>query len=238
MSNPNNIIYNITDVPEPGKYCPLGQNVPTVQFGNLVPTNDQNSKIIFIGDAYVGKTTLIGCMKTSTYLKDYYATVGCAFVPIECRINSHQIKLNIWDTAGAEIHDSMTKAYYRGSNFACVCFAYNEPKSFSNIAKWMDALKENAGLDLNGVFLIGCKADLEHKVTDQQIQSICQKYKLEFFETSSLKKYNVTNFVKRLCYIGVLMAQDKSHAKKVVISDTVDLTQEQPAAQKDEKCKC
>lgn len=238
MSTSNNIIYNITDVPEPGKYCPLGTNLAPVQFGNLTPSNDQNNKIIFIGDAYVGKTTLIGCMKTNTYLKDYYATVGCAFVPIECRINSHPIKLNIWDTAGAEIHDSMTKAYYRGSNFACICFAYDDPKTFSHIPKWVNDIKENAGLDLNGLFLIGCKADLEHKVTDQEIQKICRQYKLEFFETSSLQKTNITNFVKRLCYIGVLMVQDKSQAKKVVISDTVDIAQEQPKQQRDEKCKC
>ncbi|OHT05194.1 Ras-related protein YPTC6 [Tritrichomonas foetus] len=235
----NSVVYNISNVPEAGKYFPLGQHIQNVQFGNLAPVNTQNNnKIILIGDPFVGKTTLVGCMKTNNYQQDYYATIGVAYVQIDCSLNSHDIKLNIWDTAGQEKTNALTKAYYRGANFACICFAYDDPKSFKNVHSWYSQIKENSGNDLNGIFLIGCKSDLEHKISDEEIAAICKQYKLEFFETSAKEKTNVEKLVKRLCYIGILMQQVQSHAKKVVIVDTVDIAKEQPKSQKDEKCKC
>lgn len=40
-----------------------------------------------------------------------------AFIPrvLSCRINDEDVRLMLWDTAGQEEFDAITKAYYRGS---------------------------------------------------------------------------------------------------------------------------
>ena len=233
------VVYNISNVPESGKFFHLGHN--SVDFSSLRPVNMQNNKIIFIGDAYCGKTTLIGFMRTNKFQEDYYATIGCAFVQIDCTINAQDVKLHIWDTSGEEKTNSMTKQYYRGSNFACICFAFDDPASFRNVERWYAEIKDNSGENLFGIFLIGCKNDLEKKVSNNEIEIVCKKYKMEFFETSAKESYNIDNLVKRLCYIATVMQLQQSKAKKIAVSSSVDISPEKstkPIKSEKEKCDC
>ena len=44
-----------------------------------------------------------------------------------------QLLLGIWDTAGSERYESMTKNYYRGADGAVLCFDLTEPESWEKV---------------------------------------------------------------------------------------------------------
>lgn len=237
MIKTNSLIYNIDNIPDPGQYYQINSKSNINEFDKLYPSSGQTFKVIVIGDAFVGKTTLIGCMQTNQYQKDYYATVGCAFTPIDCKLNNRDVKLHIWDTAGAEKHNThFFKSYYRSSDFACVCFSYDNLESFNRVDFWIQTVRENADPNIP-IFLVGCKSDLSHKITEELIQGLCQRQKVEYFKTSSLKKYGITNFVKRICVLGVLIQTEQSTAKKIVIFPKPVVIDQQQTEKKSD-CDC
>jgi GTPase SAR1 family protein len=58
----------------------------------------QKHKIVLIGDAMVGKTSLLHSLTRGVFLSDYHSTVCTGFS--SWTSNSHEVSLQIWDTAG------------------------------------------------------------------------------------------------------------------------------------------
>ena len=51
--------------------------------------------------------------------------------------------LQIWDTAGQERFRALNKTFYKNSLGALVIFDLTDRLSFTNLARWMDELKDN-----------------------------------------------------------------------------------------------
>jgi small GTP-binding protein len=88
---------------------------------------EQTFKIIVVGDATVGKTSLIRRFANDTFSDAYKATVGVDFafkaVPMKGR---GIVKLQLWDIAGQERFQSMTRVFYQSALAAViVCNASN-----------------------------------------------------------------------------------------------------------------
>ena len=47
------------------------------------------------------------------------------------------ITVGIWDTAGAERFESISKLYYRGAKAALVCFDLTNKSSFKKVDFWV-----------------------------------------------------------------------------------------------------
>ena len=57
-------------------------------------------KIILIGDSAVGKTNIMSKYLKNIFLKDSKATVGVEFGSKIFKVEGHNVKVQIWDTAG------------------------------------------------------------------------------------------------------------------------------------------
>lgn len=53
-----------------------------------------------------------------------------------CRTGGEEVRLMLWDTAGQEEFDAITKAYYRGAQACVVAFSTTDRDSFSAVRKW------------------------------------------------------------------------------------------------------
>lgn len=53
-----------------------------------------------------------------------------------CRVQSTEVHLMLWDTAGQEEYDSITKAYYRGAQACVLVFSTTDRESFLAIEEW------------------------------------------------------------------------------------------------------
>jgi Rab family protein len=62
--------------------------------------DQQQLKIVFIGDSSVGKTTIIQQYITRQFVPMSQPTIGSMFFTKELEVNGKDFKLQIWDTAG------------------------------------------------------------------------------------------------------------------------------------------
>ena len=73
-------------------------------------------KLIVIGDSAIGKSCLMQRMCHNEFADDHEVTVGVEFGSLLIRMQSIPFKLQIWDTAGQESFQSITKIFYRGAH--------------------------------------------------------------------------------------------------------------------------
>ena len=57
------------------------------------------------------------------------------------RIGGEEVRLMLWDTAGQEEFDAITKAYYRGAQACVVAFSTTDRSSFEAVRKWKKKVK-------------------------------------------------------------------------------------------------
>ena len=96
---------------------------------------DHLLKILMIGDAPDGKSSLMKKFTEDSFSENMFATVGVDF-KIRCLdIDGQRVKLQIWDTAGQERFGGITSTYYRGSHGVIVVFDVTKGNTFANIEK-------------------------------------------------------------------------------------------------------
>lgn len=52
------------------------------------------------------------------------------------RIDGEEVRLMLWDTAGQEEFDAITKAYYRGAHACVLAFSTTDRDSFLSLHSW------------------------------------------------------------------------------------------------------
>ncbi|KAF2987259.1 hypothetical protein EK904_000070 [Melospiza melodia maxima] len=73
-------------------------------------------KVVVVGNGAVGKSSMIQRYCKGIFTKDYKKTIGVDFLERQIQVNGEDVRLMLWDTAGQEEFDAITKAYYRGEN--------------------------------------------------------------------------------------------------------------------------
>ena len=72
-----------------------------------------SKKVIIVGDTTVGKTSILFRYVYDKFEENMSSTFGAGFKCKEVKVNDlDTIKLNIWDTAGQEKYNALTKMYY------------------------------------------------------------------------------------------------------------------------------
>lgn len=119
-------------------------------------------KTVLIGDAAVGKSSLLLKYVDDTFDDTYVCTIGVDFKIKSLNIENKRIKLQIWDTAGQERFKPITKCYFRGSHGCIVLFDITNQQSFLNVRNWISDYRNNNTVDsAENIVIIGNKADKE-----------------------------------------------------------------------------
>ena len=95
-------------------------------------------KIIIIGNAGVGKTSLLDQYVNRRFSGQYKATIGADFLTKEICIGQHTYILQLWDTAGQERFQSLGTAFYRGADACIIVYDISNPASQQNLGTWKD----------------------------------------------------------------------------------------------------
>lgn len=154
-------------------------------------------RIIVIGDARTGKSSLIRRYFNNEFKRDEKSTIGVDFRMISKTIDDkYEIKLQVWDTAGQERFNSIIEHFFRDTT--CVVLVYDITNGFSleSIRKWIKRVRdiEEPGM----LYLIGNKSDLDRfrDVTTDDGLLLSKKIDARFFETSA--KINYDSCVNRM----------------------------------------
>jgi small GTP-binding protein len=118
-------------------------------------STDRSLKIILIGSAGVGKTSLVQSFFDDPFRSDLLPTTVPVMQIAHFSFPEASVSLQIWDTAGQERYQSVSHMFYRDSHVALLCFDH---QSFDSIDLWLCQLRATAPLCL--VFLVSTKSDL------------------------------------------------------------------------------
>lgn len=167
---------------------------------------DYSYKLIVIGDAQVGKSSLIARFVDGVFDETTQPTIGVDFkVKYVVTEDDKIIRLQIWDTAGQERFRSITSSYFRGANGVIVVFDLTNYSSFLSVGKWIEEVREfhmtsAAAVPRGGgtsttstaaytppIVIVGHKADCYTKrvISYDQARSEAEKYGATYIESSS-----------------------------------------------------
>ncbi len=175
-------------------------------------------KFIILGDFEVGKTSLCRRFIDNKFSSDYRATIGLNILTHDVKFMENDVSLLIWDISGQDIFKRYRKIYYTGAQAAFIVFDVTNRKSFENIKKWYDELRQflpsAASIPL---IIIGNKADLTDKraVDYKDISNIAnildagELSKFSYVETSALSGLNVNEAFNLIIYQYLMKESEK-----------------------------
>ena len=167
-----------------------------------VSVNAIRYKIIFVGDAGVGKTTIINRINDNEFQSAYDATIGVDFWPKKINFRGNEITLQIWDTAGQERYRGLIPSYVRNSSIVFIVFDITNRKTFESIPKWIELIKS---IEKNNILvLIGNKEDLKEKrkVEKKEGNELAKKNEIAYYELSAKRDNN--NDIKKIFFNTVI----------------------------------
>lgn len=138
---------------------------------------DFKCKIIFLGDAGVGKSSILRRYHRDCFTEMTDHTIGVDFFTTLMTKDSKLYKLQIWDTAGQEKFNSLITSYFKESTMAVIVFDTTDHTSFSNVQKWINDYEfisktNNSSHLVKPIIIVGNKCDKteEREVTKKDVE--------------------------------------------------------------------
>ncbi len=143
-------------------------------------------KVVVVGNAGVGKTSIVTAFTDIQYEMQYIPTIGVDYK--QKRIltdDGTPVKIQLWDTAGQERFRSLTLNYYRGADVILLVFDISNKKSFTALTEWKQIV-EGQQPDSKYV-VVGNKLDREihREVTKEEGETWAKIIHAEYFEISA-----------------------------------------------------
>mmetsp|Transcript_11251 Transcript_11251/g.14671 ORF Transcript_11251/g.14671 Transcript_11251/m.14671 type:complete len:347 (-) Transcript_11251:1129-2169(-) len=166
---------------------------------------DYMFKFIIVGNTAVGKSCLLLRFTDHRFVSTHETTIGVDFgtqiVDIHGKgAETRSVKIQIWDTAGQEDFQAITRAYYREAAAALVVYDIFDRKSFEEVRNWIRNVKQSSTNRALTIALVGNKCDLvdgkmskssSDYVSSQEGEMFARENGLLFFETSAKSGENV-----------------------------------------------
>jgi len=159
-------------------------------------------KVCFIGDAGVGKTSLIKRFVLDVFDDRYIATIGTKVTKKIVEVDNGgqtKVMMLVWDIMGQKgFRELLREAYFFGAHGAIAVCDLTNKETLEELRYWIKALTDVAG-DVPIVFA-GNKADLENEavVKEADLQDLASKYNSKAFLTSAKTGQNVEAMFKAL----------------------------------------
>lgn len=151
-------------------------------------------KIIVVGNGGVGKTSLIQRFCKGQFTTNYKKTIGTDFLEKNWYVAKSDtvVKLMLFDTAGQEEFDSLTRQYYRGASGCVLAFSTTDRSSFEAVTRWRDKVESECGSI--HMALMQNKIDLvdESVVTQDEGKDLAAQLGVKFFATCVKNNTNVS----------------------------------------------
>ena len=156
-------------------------------------------KILLLGDTSVGKTCFLKRYIDDTFQDAYLSTIGFDYkFKIVTLKNGKKARVQLWDTAGQERFRTIAKSYYNGAHGIILMYDVTNRKTYDNIRKWLNQIKEQAKKTIC-IVLIANKIDSDGRiVTKEEGERLAKESNLEIFEASAKEKTNVNEAFERI----------------------------------------
>ena len=154
---------------------------------NYDDDSDTEIKLILVGQAGCGKTSIISRYYLDKFNESYFSTSSCTFITKKFEYKGKTYNINIWDTAGQEKFRSLTKIFIKNSNICLFVYDISNLSSFTELDYWIEQVKQIVGTIVFGI--AGNKNDLIafQQVKEENAISLAKKINATFSLISALK---------------------------------------------------
>jgi small GTP-binding protein len=144
-------------------------------------------KMCVIGDAAVGKTSLIQRYVYNKFDDKYISTIGTKISAKDLRIKTGEkttnLKLQIWDVLGQSDFSKVHKRAYMGSKGALLVMDLTRKETLNSFDNWIMFLQKTAGEI--PVVVLANKCDLEPEFGKDEIEMVVSYYNCPYYITSA-----------------------------------------------------
>ena len=195
-------------------------------------------KVILVGDAGVGKTSLIKVTIGKDFNEEEKSTIYSTFSIKTIQINKKKYNLYIWDTMGQEKLKSLTKIFFKNSKIVVLVYDITKKESFNGLVEyWIKEVKDSLGDDII-IGICGNKSDLylKEQVKEEECIEFAKNINARWVVTSAKADRNgFTIFLKDLLkdFIKLFKRKQKEgknntkeYNKKIILNNTDEKKQQ------------
>lgn len=216
-------------------------------------------KVVLLGNLGVGKTCLRSQFVHHIFTNAYKSTIGGDYLTATVRTKDNslndkseiigkataygdkdyeKVNLQIWDTAGQERFNSISQAFYRGTDVAVLVYDITNYESVLSIPSWLKRFLEHCHVQKPGIIIVGNKIDRasERLVDKSEIRRIIKQnsqvdidscitdWDLDLLEVSSKDLKLVEGLFQRVACLGLqLLKNTKTYHSNILSFDGIDL---------------
>ncbi|KAJ3105929.1 hypothetical protein HDU97_007275 [Phlyctochytrium planicorne] len=180
--------------------------------------------ILVVGNGCVGKSSMIRRLCKGQFNENYKKTIGVDYseVEIELPFPPGRVRLMLWDTAGQEEFDPITRSYYENAHGVVLAFSTTDRDSFETVKSWRE--KVEAVCDDICMVMVQNKIDLLDNavVSNEEAEALARDLKLKFYRVSVKEYFNVLEvftyvaelYFKRQMKMAKARADEQTRAEK------------------------
>ncbi|CAK9094604.1 DnaJ homolog subfamily C member 27 (Rab and DnaJ domain-containing protein) [Durusdinium trenchii] len=163
-------------------------------------------KVMSIGSATVGKSTLIKRYCESRFVQKYIPTIGIDYGVKPVRVLGHDLKVNFFDTSGGDEFREIRTEFYNMGHSSAILLVYDvtNRKSFADLSLWLEEAQAHhcplsRGAPGRRVALCANKLDLGRRaVSRAEGEDFAASHGMRYFETSAATGEQVTEAMNYL----------------------------------------
>ena len=155
---------------------------------NYQEEEEENIKVILIGDSGVGKTNLINVSSGGAFNENEKSSLTASYLKKVITINNEKYTLSLWDTIGQEKLRSLSKLFFKNSKIVIYVYDITNLESFNGLESWNKDVKEMVGDDDTIIkAIVGNKQDLylSEKVSEDTALNYASTLNAKFKLTSA-----------------------------------------------------
>lgn len=148
-------------------------------------------KVVTVGAASVGKTSIIIRYSTGVFREHYSPTLGTGFAYKKLRFDDNLVNLQIWDLGSQDFLERVRANYYIGTQGVIIMYDVTNWESFNAVKGWKEEVDKN--VDEYRALLVANKTDLvvERVVSTEEGQNLANQLGMDYIETSVRQDKNV-----------------------------------------------
>ncbi len=172
-------------------------------------------RIVLLGEATVGKTSLLRRYTENVFDEEYKQTIGTTFATkdvdtADSEGNIRKVRLSIWDMGGQSTYRELRRQYMKGASAAIIVYDVTKPETFMAMNNWFESFREVS--PEAPVVISANKIDLtdERMVPQEPGLMLRDWFQAEYYETSAKDGTAVTDIFTKCAEIVLLKALSES----------------------------
>jgi len=148
-------------------------------------------KVVTVGTASVGKTSIILRYSTGVFREHYSPTLGTGFAYKKMNLGDNFVNLQIWDLGSQDFLERVRANYYIGTQGVIFMFDVTSWETLNNVNDWKKEVDRN--VEEYPALLVANKIDLvdERVISTDEGMAMAKKLGMDYLEVSVMLDKNV-----------------------------------------------